>query len=198
MGTRGDYQSYFYRSLTDVAKNRRMNYEYDEERRKVMGDNVKPPPVHQTEIRTSISPSSAVELNTTSALANYANEAGALHELGRLNLEEVNLHLRGGRMENHLGNTNPISPEDSDLNLPVLSSRAQHETSALTNYAIEADFIITNKKFCTSKTNCCLILSSSPNPFPSLGVVVDRRSLTFLSRRKLSSVFWTEFLQYEK
>nr|CAD7572904.1 unnamed protein product [Timema californicum] len=36
----------------------------------------KPPPVHPTEIRTSISPSSAVELNTTSELANYATEAG--------------------------------------------------------------------------------------------------------------------------
>nr|CAD7578717.1 unnamed protein product [Timema californicum] len=35
----------------------------------------KPPSVHPTEIRTSISPSSAVELNTTSALANYAIEA---------------------------------------------------------------------------------------------------------------------------
>nr|CAD7402357.1 unnamed protein product [Timema cristinae] len=34
----------------------------------------KPPPVHPTEIRTSISPPSAVELNTTSALANYATE----------------------------------------------------------------------------------------------------------------------------
>nr|CAD7575161.1 unnamed protein product [Timema californicum] len=33
------------------------------------------PKVHPTEIRTSISPSSAVELNTTSALANYATEA---------------------------------------------------------------------------------------------------------------------------
>nr|CAD7399785.1 unnamed protein product [Timema cristinae] len=32
--------------------------------------------VHSTEIRTSISSSSAVELNTTSALANYATEAG--------------------------------------------------------------------------------------------------------------------------
>nr|CAD7194005.1 unnamed protein product [Timema douglasi] len=31
--------------------------------------------VHPTEIRTSISPSSVVELNTTSALANYATEA---------------------------------------------------------------------------------------------------------------------------
>ncbi|CAG2055827.1 unnamed protein product [Timema podura] len=35
----------------------------------------KPPPVHPTKIRSSISPSSAVELNTTSALANYATEA---------------------------------------------------------------------------------------------------------------------------
>nr|CAD7585981.1 unnamed protein product [Timema genevievae] len=34
------------------------------------------PQVHPTEIRTSISPSSAVELNTTSALSNYATEAG--------------------------------------------------------------------------------------------------------------------------
>nr|CAD7570749.1 unnamed protein product [Timema californicum] len=36
---------------------------------------IKPPPVHPTEIRTLISPSSAVELYTTSALANYATEA---------------------------------------------------------------------------------------------------------------------------
>nr|CAD7595064.1 unnamed protein product [Timema genevievae] len=35
-----------------------------------------PPPVHPTEILTSISPSSAVELNTSSALTNYATEAG--------------------------------------------------------------------------------------------------------------------------
>nr|CAD7432973.1 unnamed protein product [Timema monikensis] len=38
----------------------------------------KPPPVHSTEIRTSISPSSAVKLNTTSALANYATEAAII------------------------------------------------------------------------------------------------------------------------
>nr|CAD7405497.1 unnamed protein product [Timema poppensis] len=34
-------------------------------------------PVHPTEIRTSISPSSAVELNTISELVKYATEAGA-------------------------------------------------------------------------------------------------------------------------
>nr|CAD7201376.1 unnamed protein product [Timema douglasi] len=37
----------------------------------------KPPSVHPTEIRTSISPCSAVELNTTSALVDYATEAAA-------------------------------------------------------------------------------------------------------------------------
>nr|CAD7396858.1 unnamed protein product [Timema poppensis] len=43
-------------------------------------------------------------------------------------LEEVNPHLRGGRVENHLGKTSPSSPDrDSNLDLPVLSSRAQHD-----------------------------------------------------------------------
>nr|CAD7261713.1 unnamed protein product [Timema shepardi] len=48
--------------------------------------------------------------------------------LGKVELEEVNPHLRGGRVENHLGKTTPSSPDrDSDLDLPVLSSRAQHD-----------------------------------------------------------------------
>nr|CAD7426516.1 unnamed protein product [Timema monikensis] len=43
-------------------------------------------------------------------------------------LEEVNPHLRGRRVENHLGKTTPSSPDrDSNLGLPVLSSRAQHD-----------------------------------------------------------------------
>nr|CAD7408903.1 unnamed protein product [Timema cristinae] len=59
----------------------------------------------------------------TSALANYATEAG----IGKVELEEVNPHLRGGRVENHLGKITPNSPDrDSNLDLPVLSSRAQH------------------------------------------------------------------------
>nr|CAD7261756.1 unnamed protein product [Timema shepardi] len=87
--------------------------------------------LHPTEIRTSISPTSKVELNTTSALANYATE---------VEFEEENPHLRGGRVENHLGKTTPSSPDrDSNLDLPILGSRAQHETSALANYATEAD-----------------------------------------------------------
>nr|CAD7193745.1 unnamed protein product [Timema douglasi] len=52
--------------------------------------------------------------------------------------EEVNPHLRGGIVENHLGKTTPSSPDrDSNLDLPVLNGQAQHD-SALANYATEA------------------------------------------------------------
>nr|CAD7588679.1 unnamed protein product [Timema genevievae] len=59
-----------------------------------------------------------------------------LVESGGLSLEEVNPHLREGRVENHLGKTTPSSPDrDSNLNLPV----ELNTTSALANYATEAD-----------------------------------------------------------
>nr|CAD7393815.1 unnamed protein product [Timema cristinae] len=48
--------------------------------------------------------------------------------IGKVELEEVNSYLRGGGVENHLGKTTPSSPDrDSNLNLPVLSRRAQHD-----------------------------------------------------------------------
>nr|CAD7447990.1 unnamed protein product [Timema bartmani] len=62
-------------------------------------------------------------------------------ELGKLNLEEVNQHLSGGKVEKHLEKITPISPDqDSNLDLPVLGSLAQHETSTLANYATEIQF----------------------------------------------------------
>nr|CAD7568872.1 unnamed protein product [Timema californicum] len=55
---------------------------------------------------------------------NYSNGLG----IGKVELEEVNPHLRGGRVENHLGKTTLSSPDrDSNLDLPVLGSRAQHD-----------------------------------------------------------------------
>nr|CAD7429544.1 unnamed protein product [Timema monikensis] len=92
----------------------------------------KPPPVHLTEIRTSISSSSAVELNTTSALANYTTEAG------EGNIGETKEHKRTitrnrgkgsyvtkettrlleGRVERHVSITSTSSPKD--VNAPNL------------------------------------------------------------------------------
>nr|CAD7397365.1 unnamed protein product [Timema cristinae] len=49
-------------------------------------------------------------------------------KLHNVELKEVNPHLCGGRVENHLGKTTPSSPDrDSNLDLPVLSSRAQYD-----------------------------------------------------------------------
>nr|CAD7441352.1 unnamed protein product [Timema bartmani] len=54
-------------------------------------------------------------------------------ELGWLTIEEANPHLRGRK--NH-----PSSSErDSNLDIPVLGSLAQHTSSALANYATEAE-----------------------------------------------------------
>nr|CAD7589551.1 unnamed protein product [Timema genevievae] len=62
-----------------------------------------------------------------------------MKELGRLNTEEESPHFREGRVEkNHLGITTPSSPElDSNLDLLLLGSMAQHETSALANCITE-------------------------------------------------------------
>nr|CAD7195636.1 unnamed protein product [Timema douglasi] len=46
----------------------------------------------------------------------------------QVEIEEVNPHLRGGRVENNLGTTPPSSPDrDLNLDLPVLNSRDQHD-----------------------------------------------------------------------
>nr|CAD7413392.1 unnamed protein product [Timema poppensis] len=56
-------------------------------------------------------------------------DGGDVHLFTVVELEEVNPHLRGGRVENNLGKTTPSSPDrGSNLDLPVLSSRAaQHD-----------------------------------------------------------------------
>nr|CAD7260282.1 unnamed protein product [Timema shepardi] len=65
----------------------------------------------------------SLDQHDTSVLANCATETG----IGKVELEEVNPHLRGEKVENHLGKTTPSSPDrDSNLDLSVLSSQAQH------------------------------------------------------------------------
>nr|CAD7263150.1 unnamed protein product [Timema shepardi] len=63
----------------------------------------------------------AVDLNNTSHLK-CSGGVKPIH------VHDVNPHLRGGRVENHLGKTTPSSPDRySNLDLPVLSSRALHD-----------------------------------------------------------------------
>nr|CAD7587255.1 unnamed protein product [Timema genevievae] len=58
--------------------------------------------------------------------------------IGRLNLEEVNPHLRGGRVENHLGKTTPVHPTEIRTTISPSSAVELNTTSALANYATEA------------------------------------------------------------
>nr|CAD7262019.1 unnamed protein product [Timema shepardi] len=66
----------------------------------------KPPPVHPTEIRTSISPSSVVERNTTSALANYATEAGIEEKPPPVHSTEVRTSISPSSAVEQLNTTN--------------------------------------------------------------------------------------------
>nr|CAD7397552.1 unnamed protein product [Timema cristinae] len=76
--------------------------------------------------------SASSEARASNSLRHTAFELTLVHVGSSLvrvvELEEVNPHLRGGRVENQLGKTTPSSPErDSNLDLLVLSSRAQHD-----------------------------------------------------------------------
>nr|CAD7198246.1 unnamed protein product [Timema douglasi] len=82
----------------------------------------------------------AVDYPTDDGEVGVRSQSGVLRKLGRLNVEKVNTNIPGGRVEKPLGKITLSSPErDSDLNLPILGSPDQHETSALANYATEAD-----------------------------------------------------------
>ncbi|CAG2062690.1 unnamed protein product [Timema podura] len=61
-------------------------------------------------------------------------------ELGRLNIGEVNLHLRGGRVENHLGKPPPVHPTEIRTSISPSSAVKLDTTSALANYATEEEF----------------------------------------------------------
>ncbi|CAG2055841.1 unnamed protein product [Timema podura] len=61
-------------------------------------------------------------------------------ELGGLNLEEVNPHLRGGRVENHLGKKKktPVHPAEIRTSISPSSAVELNTTSALASYTTEA------------------------------------------------------------
>nr|CAD7571583.1 unnamed protein product [Timema californicum] len=85
--------------------------------------------VHPTEIRTSISSSSAVELNTTSTLANYATEAGFTYK--RIHVLIFRLPAFAGRGE-ELWDQDSVSKEQSynkKENLTLLHFSTAEETS---------------------------------------------------------------------
>nr|CAD7426880.1 unnamed protein product [Timema monikensis] len=62
--------------------------------------------------------------------------------LGRLYLEEVYLHVRGGEVGTHIGKTTFNTPErDLKLDLPVISSLVYYESCTLDHLATEASYV---------------------------------------------------------
>nr|CAD7260470.1 unnamed protein product [Timema shepardi] len=62
------------------------------------------------------------------------------HRIGKGELEEVNPHLHGGRVENHLGKTTPVHPTGIRTSIFPSSEVELNTTSALANYATEAGY----------------------------------------------------------
>nr|CAD7407455.1 unnamed protein product [Timema cristinae] len=80
-------------------------------------------------ITTSYYPFGLYALST-----NYANGLG----IGKVELEEVNPHLRGGRVKNYLGKTIPVHPTEIRTSIFPSSAVELNTTSALANHATEA------------------------------------------------------------
>nr|CAD7424758.1 unnamed protein product [Timema monikensis] len=108
----------------------------------------KPPPVHPTEIRTSISPSSAVELNTTSALAHYAAEAGlagyrhdTFGSVGRLR--------KSVRIDHYSPRQRRVWQSDKSVPGPRIEPRPPEQKSD----TLPLDRQVTNQRFEQSSSN---------------------------------------------
>ncbi|CAG2055181.1 unnamed protein product, partial [Timema podura] len=97
------------------------------------------PPGDEQIIQSVVNPQEAQvqEVESDEEEVAMADEA---KELGGLNLEEVNPHLRGGRVENHLGKTTPVHPTEIRTSISLSSAVELNTTSALANYATEAGF----------------------------------------------------------
>nr|CAD7402790.1 unnamed protein product [Timema cristinae] len=107
----------------------------------------------------------------------------------KVELEEVNPHVRGGRVENHLGKTIPSSPDrDSNLDLPVLSSRAQHDKRTPEDGEIEVRISLGPVKTVTP------IQSRTPSICPSLRAETYKSSMlqgTVRIRRPINTNMYT-------
>nr|CAD7407241.1 unnamed protein product [Timema poppensis] len=104
--------------------------------------------------------------------------------IGKVELEEVNPHLRGGRVEKHLGKTTPSSPDrDSSLDLPILSSRASTRQARL----ITATVIVLSHWFHINPDNVATPIAASLGDITSLALLSWVATLLY---EVIDKVYW--------
>nr|CAD7568401.1 unnamed protein product [Timema californicum] len=69
--------------------------------------------------------------------SNFLDHGATDEGMGKIELKEVNPHLRGGRVENHLVKTIPSSPTEIRTSISPSSAVELNTTSALANYTTE-------------------------------------------------------------
>nr|CAD7392452.1 unnamed protein product [Timema cristinae] len=79
------------------------------------------------------------------ALDHAATKTNGVTRIGEGELEELNLHLRGGRVENHLGKTTPVHPTEIRTSISPSSAVELNTTSMLANYTTEAEYRLMDK-----------------------------------------------------
>nr|CAD7433903.1 unnamed protein product [Timema monikensis] len=90
---------------------------------------------------------SILSLNVTSqptgtpSVTENVNSFNSRPRIGKVELEEVNPHLRGGRVENHLGKPPPVHPTEIRTSISPSSAVELDTSSALANYATEAEIV---------------------------------------------------------
>nr|CAD7440644.1 unnamed protein product [Timema bartmani] len=134
------------------------------------------PLVHLTEIRTSISPSSAVELNTTSALATYATEAGLL--------------CTPLSPSTSIGPITPGGPEDLQVSYRTLDTRIYYchfsQDLQVSYRTLDTRIYTTVTSLRTSRAVSCELSVSTKENMGLLGVRTHTGVTTYTSREVMS------------
>nr|CAD7425483.1 unnamed protein product [Timema monikensis] len=97
--------------------------------------------------------------------------------IGKVELEEVNPHLRGGRVENHLGKNHPqVHPTEIRTSISQSSVVELNTRSALANYATEAD---TSYDYAVPEMGMPLLSPETTLPVPMISSTTSDKDSVF-------------------
>nr|CAD7573379.1 unnamed protein product [Timema californicum] len=118
--------------------------------------------VHQVPVKAA---ARAQGTRLTSTQGPPSCQSGHREEL--VELEEVNPHSRGGKVENHLGKPPSVNPTEIRTSISLSSAVELNTTGALANYATEAGSVNHGVNCCESLTHIFLLLPLSDSPAPA-------------------------------